>query len=246
LKPEKVIKNPWGKIPVVYWRQESPEWADVQSICNRQETLISNFADTNDYFASPMIKVTGKVLGFAEKGEQGKIITLADGANVDYLTWDSGPVAIKTEFDNNASLIFTATQLPNLSFEKLTSLGSNNNAMTKLMFSDPHMKVETKWETFGEGVQRRLNLLTAMCAQLHNQSGMEKKLFIKPEMEPYMPKNVKEELDALITATGGEAIMSQGRGVELNPLVENAAVEIKNLGTEAAKRQTESFVMTGE
>lgn len=242
----KTDPNPYEKIPVIYYRQEQPEWYDQQETCDRQEKLVSNFADTNDYFASPMIKARGSVLGFADKGEQGKIITLGKDADVEYLTWDSGPTAIKTEFDNNDDMIFTSLMLPNISFSKMKSIGHNNNALMKLLFSDPHMKAETKWELFGMGIQRRLNLLKTIAASLVNAEKSIDLVQITPEFEPYMPVNTKEEIDALISGTGGQPVMSQERAVELNPLVDNTSQEMKRLSAETAKRQTESFIMTGE
>ena len=65
-----------GKIPVVYGRQDFVEWEDVQGLIDRLETLLSNFADTNDYHASPKIVVKGELLGFTKKGESGAILQL--------------------------------------------------------------------------------------------------------------------------------------------------------------------------
>ncbi|MDR1632155.1 MAG: phage portal protein [Dysgonamonadaceae bacterium] len=62
-----------GKIPIIYGKQDFVEWEDVQGLIDRLETLLSNFADTNDYHSSPKIVVKGDVLGFAQKGESGAI-----------------------------------------------------------------------------------------------------------------------------------------------------------------------------
>ena len=60
-----------GKIPVVYARQDETETAIVNSLIARLETLLSNFADTNDYHASPKLFITGNIQGFSKKGEAG-------------------------------------------------------------------------------------------------------------------------------------------------------------------------------
>jgi len=90
-------KNLAGKIPVVYYTQPYPEWYLVQTMIDRFETLMSNFGDTNDYFGSPMIAVTGKVNGFAEKGQQGKMITIEKEGKAEYLSWDHAPESVKLE-----------------------------------------------------------------------------------------------------------------------------------------------------
>lgn len=233
-------ENPKGnmlkKIPIVYYRQNKPEWSDVQTICDRQEILISNFSDTNDYFSSPMVVVKGDVKGFADKGETGKIITLSgEGAEIRYLTWDNAPDAVKVEFENNEDLIFSGLQLPNISFSKMKAIGYNSNAVIKLLFSDPHMKARTKWELFGIGIQRRVNIISRMVAMLYGLEDAYKKMSIVPVMEPYLPENITETITALVTGAGNGKIMSQKRGVELNPLVKNPDKEIERIDEEAVK-----------
>lgn len=220
------------KIPIVYYCQAAPEWHDVQSTCSRQETLVSNFGDTNDYFGSPMVKVRGEVKGFAEKGEQGKIITVEGEGDVEYLTWDSGPESTKMEFEINDDLIFNGTQVPNISFSKIKSFTHNSNALLQLLFSDPHMKAETKWEIFGIGVQRRLNIISRIVAMLYGLESEFKQIVIVPQMDPYMPENTKEIVDALVSATSGGKVMSRKRGVELNPMVENPEKEMERIEEE--------------
>lgn len=235
--------NVLKKIPIVYYSQVAPEWHDVQSTCSRQETLVSNFGDTNDYFGSPMVKVRGEVKGFADKGEQGKIITVEGEGDVEYLTWDSGPESTKTEFEINDDLIFNGTQIPNISFSKIKSFTHNSNALLQLLFSDPHMKAETKWEIFGIGVQRRLNIISRIVAMLYGLESEFKQMVIVPQMEPYMPKNTKEIVDALVSATSGGKVMSRKRGVELNPMVENAEKEIERIEEEEKQELGgESFI----
>ena len=122
-------------------------------------------------------------------------------------------------------------------------MGNNNNALMKLLFSDPHMKAETKWELFGMGIQRRLNLLKTIAASILNLEKAVDDIHIAPEFEPYMPVNTKEAIESLVTATGGQPVMSQERGVELNPMIENSEREIERLRDESARRQTESFII---
>jgi len=240
---ERIVPNPFKKLPIIYYCQEAPEWTDIQEVCDRQDMLISNFADTNDYFASPMIVVEGKVEGFAEKGEQGKIVTLSNNANIKYLTWDSGPEAIKTEFENNEDVIYGSMQIPNFQWSRIQNIGNLQNAILKLFFTDPHMKAETKWETFGIGIQRRLNFMAVAVSNLYSTKTDPSDIIIEPVMKPYVPENIKEVVDALITATGGEPVLSQERAVKLNPMVDNADAEMERLQEESARRQTESFVI---
>lgn len=94
------LASVFGKIPVIYYSQPLTEWDDVQELIERLETMISNHSDTNDYFGSPIVVASGKVEGFATKGETGKLLQADNGAKVEYLTYDFLPESVKLEMDN--------------------------------------------------------------------------------------------------------------------------------------------------
>lgn len=233
------------KIPVIYYSQPYPEWYKVQVMIDRLETLLSNFGDTNDYFGSPMVFVQGAVTGFAAKGEQGKVLQGEKGATAQYLSWDSAPDAIKLEIETLIELIHTSTQTPNISFSQMKGLGNLSGVALKLMFLDAHMKVENKIEVLGEMFQRRINLLKRMCViadiSLEQYSrGLE----IEPVFRPYMPRNEKEDIETLTTATGGRPVMSQRTAMTNNSFVVDVDREIEYLEEEekaASTRQTFEF-----
>lgn len=225
---EKPTKNIAGKIPVIYYSQPTPEWNEVQNLIDRLEKLISNFADSNDYFGSPLIKVKGEIEGFAGKGESGKILLLKEGAEADYLTWDQAPEAIKLEIETLQNLIFSASQTPDISFSQMKNLGNISGIALKMMFMDAHLKASIKEEVFGEGVQRRLNLLKTIIGKvisvkLEAEADM---LEVTPEFNYFLPRNEKEEVETLMAATGGKAIMSQKAAVERNPFVNDVEAEM--------------------
>mgnify|MGYP007057868075 FL=1 len=80
-------------------RQPAVEWEDVQNLIDRLEKLLSNFADTNDYHASPKIFTTGTILGWAKKGESGAVIEGEEGATAQYLSWAQAPESVKLEIE---------------------------------------------------------------------------------------------------------------------------------------------------
>lgn len=230
------------KIPVIYYSQDYPEWTKVQVMIDRLESLLSNFGDTNDYFGSPMVFVEGEVKGFAQKGEQGKVLQGEKGSKAEYLSWDSAPDSIKLEIETLIELIHTCTQTPNISFSQMKGLGNLSGIALKLMFMDAHMKVENKIEILGEMFQRRINLLKAMCtlADVSLETHL-KGLEIAPVFKPYMPRNEKEEMETLTIGTGGKGVMSQRTAMENNPFITDVDREIEHLAeeaSEAAKRQT--------
>jgi SPP1 family phage portal protein len=238
--------NMTKKIPVVFYKQDYPDWYFVQVMIDRLETLLSNFGDTNDYFGSPMVFVEGKVTGFASKGEQGKVLQGEKGTKASYLSWDSAPEAVKLEIETLLELIYTNTQTPNISFSQMKGLGNLSGVALKLMFMDAHMKVENKIEILGEMFQRRLNLLKAMCGKVADTSLEEavKTLNVEPVFTPYLPRNEKEEMETLNTGAGGKAVMSQKTAIKNNPYVQDVEAEMEQIKEEenqSATRQTFEF-----
>jgi SPP1 family phage portal protein len=218
--------NPSGKIPVIYYSQPQPEWADVQTMIERLETVISNNADTNDYFGSPMVVVDGEIVGFAQKGETGKVLETKNGAKVSYLTWDQAPEAVKNEIDNLLRFIYTLTDTPDISFEQMKSIGGNapSGFALKMLFLGAHLKASEKEEIFGEGVQRRINYLKAALAKIAPPLAKGMTVNLSPKFEYYLPKNDAEKIDILNSAVSG-GILSTETAIVQNPLIEDADAE---------------------
>lgn len=248
----KLLEQPkqhgFTKIPIIYYRQEETEWNPVQPVIERVEELLSNWGDTNDYFGSPSYFFKGKLSGFAEKGEQGKVYQgEGEGADMKVLSWDSSPASITGELANLFNIIFSYTQTPDISFENMKTLGGNTSGVAiKLMFTDPHMKAEVKIELFGEMFTRRYNLVQngyATTLQAVPESILNT-IYVEPIFKPYMPKNELEEIQIISTSTGGKPTMSQEEGVKQNPRIKNADEVFKQLQTEeTAQMMSNAFGM---
>lgn len=233
-------KNAMAKIPVIYYKQDAPEWNDVQELIDRFEKSISNHADTNDYHASPTIKVKGTVKGFAKKGESGKIIELdGEGADANYMSWDKSPESVKLEQENLLNLIHSLTDTPNISFEQMKGLGTFSGIALKMLFLGAHMKASDHEENFGECIQRRINYLISAMAVINVEFEQATSLSVEPKFTYFLPKNELEMIEMLSTATSAEKpIMSRKTAVSLNPLVQDPEAELLQIESEVASAGT--------
>jgi len=225
-------KNLLGKIPVIYYAQEEPEWYSVQPMIDRFEKKASNFGDTNDYFGAPMVKTRGKVLSLPEKNSSGKTIQLDENGDADYMSWDQSPESEKLEFELLEKMIYAMSQTPNISFEQLKDIGGDLSGFAiKLMFTDAHLKAENDIELFGEMFQRRLNLLKHILGAVINTSLSAEvdNLELEPEFTPYLPKNVKEIIETLSTARGNKPLISKETALENNPFVGDVQGELDRI-----------------
>lgn len=203
-------ENVLGKIPIVFGSQPQVEWADVQVLIDRLEKLLSNFADTNDYHASPKIFVQGEVVGFGKKGESGAIIQGDKDATAEYLSWANAPESVKLEIETLLKLIYTISQTPDISFETVKGLGAISGVALKLLFMDAHLKVADHQELFDEYLQRRVNVVKAFIGKFNTEFEVEaENLQIEPEITPYMIDDEITEVNKWILANGGKPLVSQ-------------------------------------
>lgn len=227
-----------GKIPIVYGCQTKVEWEDVQSLIERLEKLLSNFADTNDYHASPKIFVEGKIIGFARKGEAGGIIEGEEGAKASYLSWDNAPESVKLEIETLLKMIYTITQTPDISFDTVKGIGSVSGIALKLLFMDAHLKVQDKCEIFNEYLQRRINIVKAFLKVANRQqdgwSEAAEHLIIEPIITPYIIEDEQSKVNILTAANGNKPIASRRATVQRLGWAEDTDAEIKAMEKEEA------------
>jgi SPP1 family phage portal protein len=234
------VKNEIGKIPIVYARQDDVEWADVQALIDRLEKLLSNFADTNDYHASPKIFVKGKLIGFAKKGESGAIIEGEDGSEAKYLSWEHAPESVRLEKETLLNLIYTLTQTPDISFDSVKGIGNLSGIALKLMFLDAHLKVADKQEIFDEYLRRRISVIKAYVAKFNTALAAEcESLEITPEINPYMIDDQQSLVEMLTTANGQKPLISRKLAASLSGLADDAEADFQQMELE---KKEESFV----
>lgn len=222
-----------GKIPVIFGNQSQVEWADVQNLIDRLEKLLSNFADTNDYHASPKIFIKGKLLGFAKKGESGAILQGDENSSAEYLSWANAPEAVKLEINTLLEMIYTITQTPDISFDSLKGIGAISGIALKLLFMDAHLKVADHQEVFDEYLQRRINIVKAFIGKFNTKLATDAdNLMVEPIITPYMIVDEAAEIKIWTDANGGNPIMSQKASFEKAGLTNDADADFKQYNEE--------------
>lgn len=231
-----------GKIPIVYGYQEYFETQDVDSLIDRLEKLLSNFADTNDYHASPKIFTTGEIVGFAKKGESGAIIQGEEGATAQYLSWQNAPESVKLEIETLLKMIYTISQTPDISFESVKGLGAISGIALKLLFMDAHLKVQDKKEIFDDYLQRRVNVIKAFIGQFNTELEEDAELLeIEPEITPYMLTNELDEINMWLAANGNKPLVSQKASVKGANLTQDPEKDFEQIQEEASAENSFSI-----
>lgn len=224
-----------GKIPVVYGCQDNFETEDVDSLINRLEKLLSNFADTNDYHASPKIFVTGQINGWSKKGEAGAVIEGEEGATMSYVSWQNAPESVKLEIETLLKMIYTISQTPDISFDSVKGLGAISGIALKLLFMDAHLKVQDKKEIFDDYLQRRVNVIKAFIGQLNTELEADADLLeVEPEITPYILTNELDEINMWLAANGNKPLVSQKASVKGANLTQDTEKDFEQIQEEAS------------
>ncbi len=240
-----VEKNPFGKIPIVFYRQKYKEWQKVQILIENYEERISRLAYANDVFGDPLLVTVGDVSSLPNKDNGGKVIQMEYGEDAEgnknvkpeakYLMWSETPESQKLELTNNWEIIHNMTSTPDASLDKMKSLGATSGKALKALFVQAILKALNKEEIIGEGYSRRLNLLKVMLGQTNTQyQGVYPNMNINFEFQPAIPEDVTELIENLNLASGGDKIISQQTAVNRNPLVEDATAELEQIRAEDA------------
>jgi len=231
-----------GKIPIVYGHQEYFETQDVDSLIDRLEKLLSNFADTNDYHASPKIFVTGQINGWSKKGEAGAVIEGEEGATMNYVSWQNAPESVKLEIETLLKMIYTITQTPDISFESVKGLGAISGIALKLLFMDAHLKVQDKKEVFDDYLQRRVNVIKTFIGQFYTELEEDAELLeIEPEITPYMLTNELDEINMWLAANGNKPLVSQKASVKGANLTQDPEKDFEQIQEEASAENSFSI-----
>lgn len=242
---EESTPHDFGVIPVVFEEQKEPEWFDVKELIDRIEMLISKLAGSNNYFAFP-------ILGFkngAFKNEKGEVETIVDvsddgksiamgyaineghliEADAKFIQRDTGVDSIKLEMECLKEMIFNISRTPNLSFDNVKGIGAIGEKALKLMLQDAINKAKAKQNQYQITIERILNVISA-------GQGNKEKFEFDINFNLSLPNDLKEDIETLLEATGGHAILSQETGIKQNPKVKDAVAELQKIKKEEAQR----------
>lgn len=232
-------ENIIGKIPVIMCRQQK-EWAGVEPQIEREEYLHSHTADTNDYFADPMMLIKADIIkSLPEKEAMNKTIKVT-GEDVDvskavsYLTWDSAPESKKAEISQLQNHILSKTFTPNIDFENMKSLSNVTGKALKQMMVLANVKAARHKEQHDELMERAGNLMKAIIGNVLDVSLKDEceRMKLTHEFQDPFGEDVADVIDCLVKAVDG-GIQSKESAIEQSPLTKDSNIEKKRVKKES-------------
>lgn len=234
----------FDRIPVVYDNQDEPLWYTVKSPIDRHEVALSKLGDANDYSGHPILVTEGEVSNMPLKSESGKHfnipITLGgdDGktvikGSVSFLEAKTAPESNKLELDKLEDTIAYGSGVPNLSLEKLKSLGNVAEKTVKLMFLATDIKTSLKQSATRTFIERCLNIIISGVTKTTNTTMATegKSLYYDVQFNSILPSDIAETVTYLSDAVAGKFV-SQKTAIGLIDLVDDHEAEIAQIAAE--------------
>ena len=238
------LPHGFDRIPIVYDSQDEPLWYTVKSPMDRHEVAMSKLGDANDYSGHPILVTEGVVENMPLKEESGKHfnvpITLGgdDGktvikGGVSFLEATTAPESNKLELDKLEDLIAYGSGVPNLSLEKLKSLGNVAEKTVKLMFIATDIKAALKQSSTRTFIERCINIIISGVTKTTNttMTTKGKALYYDIQFNSILPSDIAETVTYLSNAVAGKFV-SQKTAIGLIDLVDDHEAEIAQIASE--------------
>ena len=213
----KVKKNIIGKIPVVLYQQDKPEWDAVQHLIEIAEVQRTYFSESNRKFGEPILMIAGKVEGkMSGNNTGGKVFEVKDGGNVQFVVPPNANESFDKEMSMNRRDIHEFSHTPDLSDEFYAGKGNMLSGVgRKLAWLPAHLKVKDNEAIFIPALQRRINIILAFLSKMYLPFEKElKDIDITPIITPFDIDDDTEMIRTLMEANGGKPLLSQREAMQ--------------------------------
>lgn len=202
---------PIGKIPGVYTYRHRPIWQGLSVLREEIEYTISRNSDVIAYNSAPILKVVGKLAGKKEeKGETQRLVRVENGGDVGYVSWQQAIEALKYHVDTLIRLFWSQSQMPDISFANMMSLGNIGFDARQTLLTDAHLKVGDEASVWIEGFERETNVIKAFLSLMNVSWARElDNIEVEHIITPFIQQDEKSQIERIQTANGGKPIMSQ-------------------------------------
>lgn len=203
------------KIPGAYAFRPVPIYWGLERIRKEIEYTLSRNSDTIAYNAAPVLKVAGIVKGQEDKGESRRVYRVENGGDVSYVSWSQSIDALKYHVDTLLKLYWMQSQMPDVSFDNMKSLGNIGYDARQMLLTDAHLKVGDESGPWLEFLERESSVIKEFLKYLNRSWKNEiDNIEIEHIITPFIQNDETAVADRLIKLNGGKPIMSQLESIQ--------------------------------
>lgn len=209
-----------GKIPAVYVWRPTPIWEHTSPIVSEIEWAMSRNGNYLRKNSKPLFVVMAdEAISYGdEKGEMAEsraVMQYPKGSTANYVTWNQAIENLQFYVTELRHSFFTQLQLPDFSFEKMSSTPMSGESR-KQLFIDSQLKVADESGRLLEFYDREVNVVRQFVKVIMGASYEQDidALQVESVITPFSINDEKDTITNLVTANGGKPIISQRESIE--------------------------------
>lgn len=223
------------KIPGAYLMRPQPCFAGLQPLREDLEYTISRNSDIVAYNASPILKIVGNLIGGEHKGETRRVYRVSEKGDVGYVSWAQSVSALEYHTTALLKYFWQQSQMPDISFENLKSLGQVGFDARKMMLTDAHLKIGEEAGSWLEFLNRECNVIKAFLKKLNVKwAGEVDKVAVEHVITPFIIEDEQAQLDYHMKANGGKPVESHRESIQRIGKAQNVDETLSAIQTETA------------
>lgn len=241
---QEIVDNPLGKIPAVYLNRPLPVYYGISKNREDIEFTLSRDSDILGKNSSPIMKVTGEVIGELPVGDTARqVYQLKNGGDLDLVSPALSTNDAKTHIDMLKEINQEVTQLPDLSLENIKGLGVQSGEARKTLLTDPHMKVRDESHDIIEFFDREFEIVKAiLCHENEEWKPYLHTTTCTHVITPFIQNDRTTDINDYVKASGS-SVISQKTAIEQVGLVDDADAEYEQIQEEQkASAESERIV----
>lgn len=203
------------KIPGVYAFRPVPIYHGLTRIRKELEYTLSRNSDVIAYNAAPVIKIAGQINGEEDKGESRRIYRVENGGDVSYVSWSQAIDALKYHVETLLKLYWMQSQMPDVSFDNMKSLGNIGYDARQMLLMDAHLKVGDESGVWMELFEREASVIKEFLKYMNASWKNEiDNIEIEHIISPFIQQDEDATADRLLKLNGGKPVMSQLESIQ--------------------------------
>lgn len=198
------------KIPGAYLSRPHAIYEGLDNIRSEFEYNVSRNSNVIAYNAAPIAKVKGGIVGKEKKGESLRIWRVENDGDISYVSWNQSQEAVSGQNKTLLGLYWMLSQMPDISFENMKSLGNIGYDARQTLLTDAHLKVRMESGAFKEFFEREFNVIKAFLKVMNPKWEKEiDNVTCDHIITPYIPKDESYDITIRQKANGGKPVESQ-------------------------------------
>ena len=234
------------KIPGAYLYRPQPIFDGLQPLREDLEYTVSRNSDIVAYNASPILKVVGTLVGEEKKNEVRRVYRVTEGGDVSYVSWSQSVEAVKVHTDSLLRFFWLQSQMPDISFDTMKSLGNIGYDARKMLLTDAHLKIGEETGPWLEFLNRECNVIKAFLKKINVKWKDEvDNVGVEHIITPFIIEDEAAQLDYHMKANGNkpveshrESIMRIGKSTNVDETL--AAIQAEQAAEEATKAKEDA------